>query len=337
LNFKGSIIIALLALAVGCDKAQETEPKAYALLETPEGFPDMEFPEDNEYTEARWNLGKKLFFDPLMSSDYSVSCASCHDPKLAFSDDVAFSSGAENAPGTRNSPSLANVGYHPYFTREGGVPTLEMQILVPIQEHNEFNTNILTIADRLNEDDEYVQMSLNAYDRVPNPYVITRAIATFERTLVSGNSSYDQNLRGESSLSASALRGLALFFSDKTNCSTCHAGFNFTNYTFENNGLYEEYEDVGRFRLTRDSADLSVFKVPSLRNVELTGPYMHDGSKPDLSSVIAHYNSGGYDHVNKNKLIKPLNLSEKEQDDLVAFLKSLTDKTFIKDEKFQEH
>ena len=148
---------------------------------------------------------------------------------------------------------------------KGGVPTLEMQILVPIQEHNEFNTNILTIADRLNEDDEYVQMSLNAYDRVPNPYVITRAIATFERTLVSGNSSYDQNLRGESSLSASALRGLALFFSDKTNCSTCHAGFNFTNYTFENNGLYEEYEDVGRFRLTRDSADLSVFKVPSLR------------------------------------------------------------------------
>lgn len=327
----------MLVVAISCDKGNEPAPNPVGLLETPEGFSEMEFPEDNEYTEARWKLGKKLFYDPIMSSDYSVSCASCHKPELAFSDVEAFSAGAEGSPGTRNSPSLANVGYHPYFTREGGVPTLEMQILVPIQEHNEFNTNILTIADRLNEDEEYIQMSKDAYDRIPDPYVITRSIATFERTLVSGDSPYDRNLRGAASLSLSALRGMALFFSDKTNCSNCHTGFNFTNYAFENNGLYANYEDAGRYRLTRDSADLSVFKVPSLRNVELTAPYMHDGSIPDLSGVIAHYNSGGESHVNKSPLIRPLNLSDQEREDLVAFLKSLTDITFISNEKLHEN
>ena len=327
----------MLSVALGCDKDIEPAPASFDLLETPEGFPDMEFPEDNEYTEARWNLGKKLFYDPVMSSDYSVSCASCHEPKLAFSDNVAFSLGAENELGTRNSPSLANVGYHPYFTREGGVPTLEMQILVPIQEHNEFNSNILTIADRLNEDEEYIQMSKDAYGRIPDPYVITRSIATFERTLVSGDSPYDKSLRGDASLSVSQLRGMALFFSNNTNCSGCHSGFNFTKYYFENNGLYAIYEDVGRYRLTRDSADLSVFKVPSLRNVELTAPYMHDGSIPDLSGVIAHYNSGGESHFNKSQLIRPLNLSDQEQEDLVAFLKSLTDLKFNSNVLLQEN
>ncbi len=310
----------------------EFEQEISSLIIAPNGFPDVEFPDGNEFSEARWLLGKKLFYDPIMSSDFSISCASCHDPSLAFADNKIFSEGASNAPGIRNAPSLANVAYHPYYTREGGLPTLEMQVLVPIQEHNEFNSNILDIADRLNEDSEYIKLSMDAYDRAPDPFVITRAIATFERTLISGSSLYD-----EGRMSISAKSGMALFFSERTKCSTCHSGFNFTNYEFTNNGLYSNYKDVGRFRLTRDSIDLSVFKIPSLRNVALTAPYMHDGSIANLTDVMTHYNTGGFDHRNKSENVKPLKLSASEQKDIIEFLKSLTDIKFTTIELLQEN
>ena len=145
--------------------------------EIPMGFPAVEHPKDNEPTEARWILGKKLFFDPIMSDDGTVSCSSCHDPAKAFSDDVPFSAGVRKLSGTQNAPSLANVAYHPYFTRAGGVPTLEQQILVPIQEHNEFGSNIIEIAERMASDSTYVRMSQEAYDRSPDAFVITRALA----------------------------------------------------------------------------------------------------------------------------------------------------------------
>ena len=272
-----------------------------------------------------------LFFDPVLSRDSSISCASCHLPRYAFSDTLTFSPGVDHAPGLRNAPTLANVAYHPYFTREGGVPTLEMQILVPIQEHNEFDFNILLIADRLQRDSIYQKLSWEAYDRAPDHFVITRAIACFERSLLSGNSRYDQYYsQGKSdALSAAELRGMELFFSEKTNCSGCHGGFNFTNYAFENNGLYEEYADPGRFRLTGLEEDRALFKVPSLRNIALTGPYMHDGSLTSLEAIIEHYNSGGKDHPHKKPLIQPLHLSTQERSDLVAFLHSLTDTRFV--------
>jgi cytochrome c peroxidase len=256
---------------------------------------------------------------------------------LAFSDDVAFSPGSENAPGTRNAPGLSNVVYHPYFTREGGVPTLEMQVLVPVQEHNEFNSNILEIAERISQNSEYVQMSQAAYGRDPDAFVITRAIANFERSLISGNSAYDQenyqNIAG--SMSLSEKRGQELFFSDRTQCSNCHSGFNFSNYAFENNGLYAAYTDPGRYRLTGDSADLAKFKVPSLRNVAVTAPYMHDGSMASLEEVIEHYQSGGFHHINKSELIQPLDLTEQEQQDLIAFLHALTDYSFCQNPIFR--
>ena len=332
-------IIVFLLLAVSCQKeninitAEEPEP----LLAIPMGFPAPEFPEDNRFTEARWELGKKLFFDPVMSRNNEVSCASCHLPGNAFSDTLSFSPGVDGAAGVRNAPSLANVAYHPYFTREGGVPSLEMQVLVPIQEHNEFDFNILEIAARLKEDPDYQQMSQKAYGREPDHYVITRALATFERSMISGNSPYDKYFyqNNSSALTEEELKGMELFFSDKTNCSSCHSSFNFSDYSFKNNGLYKEYKDQGRFRLTNDEADRAVFKVPSIRNVELTGPYMHDGSMASLEEVIAHYNLGGKDHPHKSDLIRPLNLSQEEQSDLLAFLQSLTDKDFIKNPKFR--
>jgi len=327
--------LCIVLLLVSCSKEPAVpEP----LLSVPPGFPAPVFPADNELTEARFALGKRLFYDVVMSRDSTVSCASCHDPAHAFSDTVAYSTGAYRRPGTRNAPSLTNVAYQPYYTREGGVPTLEMQILVPVQEHNEFAFNLLLIADRLKKDSTYIRMSQEAYGRDPDYYIVTRSIACFERTLVSGNSRFDQfYFQGcTNALSPAEKRGKDLFYDDKTSCYKCHDGFNFTNYAFENNGLYENYPDVGRFRLTGDSSDMARFKVPTLRNVELTAPYMHDGSIATLEDVVSHYNSGGKTHPHKSPYIRPLGLTDREKDDLVAFLNSLTDYQFISNPKFRQ-
>lgn len=307
-------------------------------FELPMGFPAISFPEDNAYTKARWELGKKLFYDNVLSIDSSINCGSCHKASFAFSDDVALSDGVKNRPGNRNSPTLANVAYHPYYTREGGVPTLEMQVLVPIQEHNEFAFNIVQAGERLAMDSIYVAMSKKAYNKLPDYYVITRALANFERTLISGNSPFDKyTYEGqEEALSEIEKAGMELFYSTKTNCSSCHKGFNFSNYNFENNGLYENYKDEGRMRLTNKTEDKALFKIPTLRNISITAPYMHDGSMATLSDVVDHYNSGGKQNKNKSKLVKPLGLTEQEKIQLIAFLKSLTDQKFITETRFKK-
>jgi len=319
-------------LASSCSKENDnTEVAKLDIMEIPVGFPSIVHPEGNEYSKERWKLGKKLFYDPILSKDGLISCASCHDPSFSFSDNRDVSIGSDGLLGSRNAPSLANVAYHPYYTREGGIPTLEMQILVPIQEHNEFNNNIVLIADTLSKINEYVQMAQLAYDQEPNAFVITRALSQFERSLISGQSAYDleMNYGIEASMSESAIRGMKLFESERTNCSSCHSGFNFTNYSFENNGLYTDYPDNGRERLTQDPADRARFKVPSLRNVALTSPYMHDGSMATLGEIIDHYNTGGKVHQNKSETIRPLNLSPEEKSDLLAFLDALTDHKFV--------
>ncbi|MBK6622801.1 MAG: cytochrome-c peroxidase [Saprospirales bacterium] len=328
--------LLVAASFLSCEK-EPGEIPAEPLLVVPLGFPEPSFPEGNELTPERWTLGKRLFFDPVLSSDGTVSCASCHLPAQAFSDTKAFSPGVEGRPGLRNAPTLANVAYHPYYTREGGVPTLEMQVLVPIQEHNEFDFNILLVADRLNQDSTYVRASWEAYGRAPDAFVITRSIACFERTLLSGNAPYDRYASGIShALSDAGRRGMDLFFSEKLACSECHGGFNFTNYAFENNGLYETYADPGRFRLTGLETDRARFKTPTLRNVALTAPYMHDGSLATLDAVIEHYDSGGKAHPQCSPLIKPLGLSPQEKADLLRFLEALTDREFIQNPKFKE-
>lgn len=306
-------------------------------IEIPNGFPKINFPEDNAFTKERWTLGKNLFYDKSLSLDSSISCGSCHNAEFAFSDSVALSFGVKKLIGTQNAPTLTNVAYHPYYTRLGGVSTLEKQILVPIQEHNEFNFNIIEIAKRLKNNSKYQSLSKKAYNRELDYYVITRAISNFERSLISGNSKYDKHKNTSNSkiLNESETKGMNLFFSDKTNCSKCHEGFNFTNYAFENNGLYEKYKDIGRKRLTEKDEDLEKFKIPTLRNISLTAPYMHDGSIKSLENVINHYNTGGKNNSQKSKLIKPLNLSESEKTDLVAFLKTLTDIEFTKNSKFK--
>jgi len=295
----------------------------------PDGFPNMEIPLDNAFTIERWVLGKKLFYDPVLSLDSSISCATCHKLEFAFSDNVPKSFGVNHAPGTRNAPTLTNTGFQPYYTKEGGISTLEQQVLIPIQEHNEMNFNILLAGERIAKNEKYKTMSNKAYSKEPDYYVITRALACFERTIISGDSKYDGYLKNTLNFSQSEANGMNLFFSEETNCFKCHPAPMFTNYDFENNGLYQNYADEGKYRLTLDSVDLALFKIPTLRNVANSGPYMHDGSIETLYEVVNHYNTGGYSHSNKSNLIKTLNLTETQITDLVNFLKTLTDNTFL--------
>ena len=189
-------------------------------LTVPKGFPEISVPNDNALSLERIALGKRLFYDPILSKDSTISCNSCHFQEYAFADNRSISPGVEERLGKRNSMSLANVTYADVLLREGGVPNLEMQVLVPIQEHNEMDFYIVAVAERMQSDSSYVKQSLEAYNRMPDAFVITRAIASFERTLLSGNSRYDSNI-----LSASEKNGRDLFFSDSLACSSCHGTF----------------------------------------------------------------------------------------------------------------
>ena len=300
-------------------------------LEIPNGFPEINYPNDNLPNHERIALGKRLFFDPILSRDSSISCGSCHFQEFAFADNKAVSPGVESKLGTRNSMSLVNLAYADFFLREGGVPTLEMQVLAPIQDHNEMDFNIIPVAERMKLIPSYIAQSLKAYNREPDAFVITRALAAFERTLISGNSNYDKNR-----MTASERDGKALFFSDSLACSTCHGTFLFTNQGIENNGLYAQYPDSGRYILTHLQEDIGKFKVPTLRNIELTAPYMHDGSILNLEEVISHYASGGKSHFNQSLLITEFTLTNLEKANLIAFLYSLTDDEFIANSNFEE-
>lgn len=332
------LLFCICTMFYSCKKDPVITITEYEIMDIPVGFPLVNFPSDNNFTKERWELGKQLFFDKQLSNNNTVSCASCHKQEFAFSDNVALSLGDNNAIGTSNAPTLANVTYHPYFTRAGGVPTLEMQILVPIQEHNEFNTNIVEVIEKLKQNSSFQKMAQTAYNRDVDAFVITRALATFERSLISGNSRFDEYYyKGKTTaLNESEQRGYVLFNSSKTNCSQCHSGFNFTNYAFENNGLYINYADSGRMRLTQLAQDRAKFKVPTLRNIALTAPYMHNGSFATISDVIEHYNNGGKNHINKSNFVKPLLLNTQEKQDLINFLHSLTDNTFIQNKNFKQ-
>ncbi len=321
-----TIAAAVLACACTSQAPDPVEP----LADLPPGFPEQTVPADNALTPERVALGKTLFYSTELSRTRTLSCASCHDPALAFSDARAVSLGVDDRAGTRNAPSLANVGYAPNFLREGGVPTLEMQVLVPIQEHNEFDMNIIDVVERLRSDADLMRLSRDAYGRELDAFVLTRAIAAFERTLVSGRSRADGGV-----LTSAEERGKTLFFSERTSCSQCHGGFLYTNHTFANNGALERYTDPGRARLTNAPEDSAVFRVPSLRNVAVTAPYMHNGTIGTLREVVDTYDRGGYPHRNKDPRIRPLGLSDTERADLVAFLESLTDATFLANPAFR--
>ena len=296
----------------------------------PKGFPAPFIPEDNQLSDSRVALGKKLFFDNMMSRDSSLSCASCHQPQFAFSDGRQKSVGIKGRQVSRNAPTLTNVAYQPYFLLDGLNPSLETQVKIPIHEHNEFDFHILLIAERMKQDSLYVSLSKDAYNSEPSPQVIAYAIACYERTLISGNSPYDQYFYqgNKTALNDSEIRGMNLFFDDLY-CASCHGGFNFSDSRLTNNGLYTNYTDQGRARLTKKTEDQAIFKTPTLRNIGFSAPYMHDGSFESLEQVVDHYSSGAKGHFNQDPLIQPFNISQDQKQDLIAFLIALNDSAFV--------
>ena len=300
-------------------------------------FPAASLEEGHYLSEERIALGKKLFFDPILSRNKDISCASCHLPHLAFSDGLATSVGTEGRRHNRNSPTLFNVLWQPYLFMDGGNPTLESQVVGPIEEHREMDLPFTEAIARVAAQPEYQRLFKWAFDDDVNPYTLSLALASYERSLLSFDSPFDRYYyQGDSSaLNASERRGLALFKSAELKCADCHQFPLTTDFSFQNNGLKEVYLDPGRARVTNNMAEHEgQFKVATLRNVELSGPYMHDGSLESLDEVIEHYASGGSSHRLKSEKVQGFTISAEEKADLIAFLKSLTDTTSYKAYEF---
>ena len=319
-----SSFFLLLSCSPG-DKERETWD-----VELPSYFPALNIPEKNPMNQAKIELGARLFYDPLLSIDSSISCSSCHFAEFAFSDHQIKSKGFGNSQSVRNSPVLFNLAYAPYLMMDGGVPSLELQIVAPLMHEGEMAFDLFELEERLSSHADYQELAEQAFGRTLDAGAIAYAIAAFERSLLSYQSKYDSYLSGDKlALNSEELRGRDLFFSDSLNCSSCHDGFNFTDYGFYNIALYETYEDPGRWRVTEDSLDLGKFKVPTLRNIEYSAPYMHDGSIAGLEEVISFKMSGGAAHPNKSEKIKAFKLDEKDQKALLSFLYSLSDPIFV--------
>lgn len=328
---RGLYFLLFATLLLACAREENTIPEQVDepfIVTMPSGAPAILVPDANRPTKARVELGKALFFDEALSMGHGLSCASCHFAEYAFSDTVARSVGAGGLTGLRNAPSLANLAYHPAYFRDGGIPTLEQQVLAPVHTENEMASDILAASDMLRANGHYVALSRLAYDRELDPFVITRAIACYERTLVSGWSRYDRfHYQGDATaLSEEEQRGWELFNGAGAGCSDCHGGFDLSDHSYRNIGTSIDHtEDPGRERITLDPADRGKFKVPTLRNVAITAPYMHDGSMATLEEVVEHFAIGGVADPNKDPLVHPRALSAQDKSDLVAFLRALTD------------
>lgn len=322
-----------------CSAVYKIVEKPY-VLNVPEGFPQPLIPENNPLTHARIELGKKLFYDTILSADKSLSCASCHAQTLAFSDGKQKSVGSNHALADRNSMPLINLAWSNAFFWDGGVSSLELQVLKPLTSPNEMNLPLEQAIIRLNADKNYKKLFRKAYGTDPDANTLFKSIASFERTLISGNTKFDAYFyrKDPSAFNESELRGYKIFFSgEKVHCGSCHSGVNLTNNTFQNNGLSLEYPDQGRYRITGKESDKGKFKVPTLRNIALTSPYMHDGSLKTLEEVIDHYNTGGNSHPNKSEHVhihKGMRLTTQDKKDLINFLHTLTDIEFITNKAF---
>ncbi len=292
-------------------------------------FPEMPIDSDKFVSKKRAELGRDLFFDPILSRNFDISCAFCHHTNLAFSDGLKTSIGTEGREHNRNSPTLFNVAWQPYLFMDGGNPTLESQVIGPIEEHREMDLPFTEAIARVAADSEYQDKFQDAFALPVSAYTLTLAIASYERTLVSYKSSFDEYYYyGDSNaVSAEVKRGWELFNSPALNCSSCHQMPLSTDFSFQNNGLYADYsQDPGRARVTNNlMEDEGKFKVATLRNIALTAPYMHDGSLANLHEVIDHYASGGSQHPLKSDLIKGFSISASDKAALITFLESLTD------------
>ncbi len=281
-------------------------------------------------------LGKRLFFDPILSKDRTVSCASCHNPAFAFADSGIVSLGVKKIKGVRNSPSVMNTARQPFFFWDGRAKTLEEQALMPIENPVEMNLPVATAVKRLQQSKQYSAWFAHLFHGMPTPHRLAEAIAAFEQTLETSESAFDRWKMNDDSnaVSDAAKRGFALF-STKGKCTQCHFGSDFTQNQFRNIGLFNgrELNDSGRMGITHHADDIGKFKTPGLRNIAVTAPYMHNGMFQSLEEVIDFYNEPAKrvpNAVNRDTVLqRPLGLTVAEKKDLEAFLLSLTDKQFL--------
>jgi len=341
----------------------------------PANFPSPFVPADNPMSEAKVELGRLLFYDTRLSGNGTQACASCHHQDKAFTDGRPLAIGSTGETHPRNAQGLANAVYHATLTwANPSLLRLESQAQVPIfgespVEMGVNDSNVDEVLGRVRNDLRYSAMFSAAFPEVEQAVTwgnITRAIASFQRTLISGNSRYDQHLQNRATLTASELRGLTLFNSEKAECFHCHSGFNFNDQVlhastqvidtpFHNTGLYNiggtgnfPAGNQGLYEMTEKPGDRGKFRAPSLRNVEVTAPYMHDGSVATLEEVLDFYAAGGRNltngphagdgrvNPNKSELISRIDLTEQDKTDLVAFLKTLTDHEFLTHPKFSD-
>jgi len=364
--------LAGLLLLAGCvDERAAPEPWVWSL---PAGFPEPHVPADNPMSAAKVELGRHLFYDERLSDNQTMACASCHEQARAFTDGKATGEGSTGHPLPRGSMSLANVGYLSIYTwANPKLGDLEAQALVPLFADFPLELgaqqDTAKILRRFADDAEYQALFAEAFPDDEDPFTIERvvqAIGSFERTLISGDAPYDRYVQtgDESAMSPAARRGMVLFFSERAECYHCHAGPNFSTSfrsatteagppDFQNNGLYNldpsggyPPGNGGLFEFSGDPRDQGKFRVPTLRNIALTAPYMHDGSLATLAEVVDHYAAGGRvidagplagdgrQNPNKSTLVRPFEVTPEERAELVAFLESLTDEGFVTDERF---
>jgi cytochrome c peroxidase len=282
------------------------------------------FPKENPYTPEKAALGKKLYFDTRLSVTSAQSCASCHSPGFGWGDGLALGVGHGMAQLGRHSPTIINAAWGSIFMWDGRLANLEEQALGPIQSPGEMNMPIDKLMDRLVHVPEYKPLFEAAF---PNEGMkvatLAKAIATYERTVVSERAPFDAWIEGsEKAIPEEAKRGFALF-NGKAQCSACHEGWNFTNEGFQDIGLPSE--DIGRGKFVPGVIKMQhAFKTPSLREITRRSPFMHDGSLATLEAVVEHYDHGGVDRPSRSDLMKPLGLTSEEKADLVAFMKTLT-------------
>ncbi len=332
-----ALIAGFLVFGLGCRTPAHEKPLgAVVTLQVPLGLPPVPIPPDNPPTADTIALGRQLFYEPRLSKDNTVSCASCHNPTIAFTDGLRLARGVGGMVGKRNAPTLLNAAYSPVQFWDGRARTLEEQSAGPLADPLEMNQTHDVSVSKIRKDPGYQSAFAQAFG--PGPItlaIIEKSLASFERTLLSGNSPFDRYQYGgnHQALTPAAVRGLAIFTDpNRGNCVVCHTihahDALFTDGKFHNTGAgvdgAGDFSDLGRFGQTSIEADKGEFKTPTLRNVALSAPYMHDGSLKTLKDVVDFYAGGGNSNPYLDKQMKALSLSAADRADLVAFLQSLT-------------
>jgi len=327
MNWKlGSVLAAALLVFGSPGRADDAAPasRGAALLEyrPPAQIP---FPDDNPYSAAKAELGRRLFFDPVFSNSRTMACATCHDPKLSWGDGRAHAQGDDANDMSLRSPTLIDVAWMPHLGWDGKFRNLESVAFAPITAAANMNLKEDALLARLDALPDYVAAFAAAFpDRAISRRNVELALATYERTIVSGEAPFDRWVQGdEAAIDEAAKRGFDLF-NGRAHCSGCHSGWTFSDGSFHDIGTAGG-DDIGRGRLFPTSVKLRyAFKTPTLRDAARRAPYMHDGSVPTLRAVIDLYDRGGVARPSRSELIGPLNLTEGEKSDLLAFLQTLS-------------